>query len=105
MFNNRDENPPRTFKQVKWKEKSKSNQPKKRKQQILTLKSEDKDNAKPMNYDEKRQLNVDINKLPGDTLGRVIHVTQSREPSLRNSNPDELEKWTLQHWKQNHWEN
>lgn len=27
----------------------------------------------------------------GDKLGRVVHVIQSREPSLRDSNPDEIE--------------
>lgn len=27
--------------------------------------SEDEDSAKPMSYDEKRQLSLDINKLPG----------------------------------------
>ncbi|XP_013384313.1 bromodomain-containing protein 3 isoform X2 [Lingula anatina] len=53
--------------------------------------SEDEDNAKPMTYDEKRQLSLDINKLPGDKLGRVVHIIQSREPSLRDSNPDEIE--------------
>lgn len=30
--------------------------------------SEDEDNAKPMSYDEKRQLSLDINKLPGKVL-------------------------------------
>jgi hypothetical protein len=30
-----------------------------------TFDSEDEDNAKPMSYDEKRQLSLDINKLPG----------------------------------------
>lgn len=30
--------------------------------------SEDEDNAKPMSYDEKRQLSLDINKLPGKYL-------------------------------------
>ncbi|XP_058159161.1 bromodomain testis-specific protein [Dasypus novemcinctus] len=89
--NNRDETPRKKFKQMKLKEKSKSNQPKKRNQQVFALKSEDEDNAKPMNYDEKRQLSLDINKLPGDKLGRVVHIIQSREPSLRNSNPDEIE--------------
>uniref|UniRef100_A0A452U3Y6 Bromodomain testis-specific protein n=1 Tax=Ursus maritimus TaxID=29073 RepID=A0A452U3Y6_URSMA len=89
--NNREENPRKKFKQVKLKEKSKSNQPKKRKQQVFALKPEDEVNAKPMNYDEKRQLSLDINKLPGDKLGRVVHIIQSREPSLRNSNPDEIE--------------
>ena len=53
--------------------------------------SEDEDNAKPMSYDEKRQLSLDINKLPGDKLGRVVNIIQSREPSLRDSNPDEIE--------------
>lgn len=31
-----------------------------------TFDSEDEDNAKPMSYDEKRQLSLDINKLPGN---------------------------------------
>ena len=38
--------------------------------------SEDEDNAKPMSYDEKRQLSLDINKLPGDKLGRVVNIIQ-----------------------------
>ncbi|KAG5834713.1 hypothetical protein ANANG_G00264510 [Anguilla anguilla] len=45
----------------------------------------------PMTYDEKRQLSLDINRLPGEKLGRVVHIIQSREPSLRDSNPDEIE--------------
>lgn len=28
--------------------------------------SEEEDTAKPMSYDEKRQLSLDINKLPGE---------------------------------------
>ncbi|XP_038270757.1 bromodomain testis-specific protein isoform X2 [Dermochelys coriacea] len=67
-------------------------QSKKTKQQVsLARKSEDEDSTKPMNYDEKRQLSLDINKLPGDKLGKVVYIIQSREPSLRNSNPDEIE--------------
>ncbi|XP_076436656.1 bromodomain-containing protein 2-like isoform X2 [Babylonia areolata] len=53
--------------------------------------SDDEDSVKPMTYDEKRQLSLDINKLPGDKLGRVVHIIQTREASLRNSNPDEIE--------------
>ncbi|XP_060088165.1 LOW QUALITY PROTEIN: bromodomain testis-specific protein [Heteronotia binoei] len=53
--------------------------------------SEDEDNAKPMNYDEKRQLSLDINKLPGEKLGRVVYIIQSREPLLQPSDPDEIE--------------
>merc|ERR1712029_305399 len=45
----------------------------------------------PMTYDEKRQLSLDINKLPGDKLGRVVQIIQQREPALRDSNPDEIE--------------
>ncbi|XP_011661989.2 bromodomain-containing protein 2 isoform X1 [Strongylocentrotus purpuratus] len=55
------------------------------------LESDDEDTAKPMSYDEKRQLSLDINKLPGDKLGKVVHIIQSREPSLKDSTPDEIE--------------
>ncbi|XP_010581054.1 PREDICTED: bromodomain testis-specific protein [Haliaeetus leucocephalus] len=84
-------------KNLKHKKKSKKKlslniQSKKTMQQVLLAhKSEDEDGAKPMNYDEKRQLSLDINRLPGDKLGKVVHIIQSREPSLRNSNPDEIE--------------
>merc|ERR1711997_1082861 len=44
-----------------------------------------------MTYDEKRQLSLDINKLPGDKLGRVVQIIQQREPALRDSNPYEIE--------------
>ncbi|XP_040573333.1 bromodomain-containing protein 2 isoform X2 [Lepeophtheirus salmonis] len=55
--------------------------------------SEDEGGSKttPMTYDEKRRLSLDINKLPGDKLGRVVQIIQSREPALRDSNPDEIE--------------
>uniref|UniRef100_UPI00358FD8F1 bromodomain-containing protein 3-like n=1 Tax=Myxine glutinosa TaxID=7769 RepID=UPI00358FD8F1 len=53
--------------------------------------SDEEDNAQPMTYDEKRQLSLDINKLPGEKLGRVVHIVQRSQPSLRNSNPDETE--------------
>ncbi|XP_041064469.1 bromodomain testis-specific protein-like [Carcharodon carcharias] len=62
---------------------------KKSEQQAPVCDSED--GAKPMSYDEKRQLSLDINKLPGDKLGRVVHIIQAREPSLRDCNPDEIE--------------
>ena len=44
--------------------------------------------ATPMTYDEKRQLSLDLNKLPEDKLGKVVEIIQHREPSLRDSNPD-----------------
>nr|XP_039269216.1 bromodomain-containing protein 3-like isoform X1 [Styela clava] len=58
---------------------------------VYVFESDDEDHAKPMTYDEKRQLSLDINKLPGDKLGRVVHIIQTREPSLKDSNPDEIE--------------
>ncbi|XP_043543234.1 bromodomain-containing protein 3-like isoform X2 [Chiloscyllium plagiosum] len=57
----------------------------------LLYDSQEEEEAQPMSYDEKRQLSLDINKLPGEKLGRVVHIIQSREPSLRDSNPDEIE--------------
>lgn len=68
-----------------------ANKSSKKNKPLPAFDSEDEDNAKPMSYDEKRQLSLDINKLPGDKLGRVVHIIQSREPSLRDSNPDEIE--------------
>lgn len=32
-----------------------------------------------MSYDEKRQLSLDINKLPGDKLSMVVSIIESRE--------------------------
>lgn len=52
---------------------------------------EDAEEARPMSYDEKRQLSLDINKLPGDKLGRIVLIIQAREPNLKDSNPDEIE--------------
>ncbi|MBN3313270.1 BRDT protein, partial [Atractosteus spatula] len=53
--------------------------------------AEEEEPALPMTYDEKRQLSLDINKLPGDKLGKVVNIIQSREPTLRDSNPEEIE--------------
>ncbi|KAG8447539.1 hypothetical protein GDO86_014877 [Hymenochirus boettgeri] len=70
-----------------------SKQPKKGGKQppSATFDSEEEEEGLPMTYDEKRQLSLDINRLPGEKLGRVVHIIQSREPSLRDSNPDEIE--------------
>ncbi|ERE71360.1 bromodomain-containing protein 3 isoform X1 [Cricetulus griseus] len=61
------------------------------KQTSASYDSEEEEEGLPMSYDEKRQLSLDINRLPGEKLGRVVHIIQSREPSLRDSNPDEIE--------------
>merc|ERR1712074_195814 len=51
----------------------------------------EEDTAKPMSYDGKRKLSLDINHLAGDKIGRVVQIIQNREPSLRETNPDEIE--------------
>ncbi|KAL5269753.1 hypothetical protein ACHWQZ_G003278 [Mnemiopsis leidyi] len=55
-----------------------------------SLREED---CKPMTYDEKRQLSQNINQLPGDKLGKVVLIIQSREPNLQgqDTNPEEIE--------------
>ncbi|XP_022622338.1 bromodomain-containing protein 3-like isoform X2 [Seriola dumerili] len=52
---------------------------------------ESDDESLPMTYDEKQQLSLDINRLPGMKLGRVVHIIQTREPSMCDTNPDEIE--------------
>ncbi|XP_009081614.1 PREDICTED: bromodomain testis-specific protein-like, partial [Acanthisitta chloris] len=66
-------------------------QSKKTMQQVLLAQKPENDGAKPMNYDEKQQLALDISKLPGEKLVKVVLIIQSGEPALRNSNFDELE--------------
>ncbi|XP_068608730.1 bromodomain-containing protein 3-like [Brachionichthys hirsutus] len=45
----------------------------------------------PMTYGEKHQLSLDINRLPGLKLGRVVQIIQTLEHSMCDSNPDEIE--------------
>ncbi|XP_038845246.1 bromodomain-containing protein 3-like isoform X4 [Salvelinus namaycush] len=66
-------------------------QPKKGSKGVVANNESEEEPSLPMSYDEKRQLSLDINRLPGEKLGRVVHIIQSREPSLRDSNPDEIE--------------
>ncbi|XP_018912866.1 bromodomain-containing protein 3 isoform X2 [Bemisia tabaci] len=70
---------------------SKAANARKKNNAIPAFDSEEEDIAKPMTYDEKRQLSLDINRLPGDKLGKIVQIIQMREPSLRDSNPDEIE--------------
>lgn len=44
-----------------------------------------------MSYEEKRRLSLDINKLPGDKLGKVVSIIKAREPMLRDTDPEEIE--------------
>ncbi|XP_071605909.1 bromodomain testis-specific protein [Heliangelus exortis] len=61
------------------------------KQAILTYKPEDEVGDKPMSYEEKQQLSLDIYELPKDKLRKLFFMLQSREPSLRTSDPNEIE--------------
>ncbi|XP_027134384.1 bromodomain-containing protein 3-like [Larimichthys crocea] len=49
------------------------------------------DESLPMTYDEKHQLSLDINRLPGMKLGRVVHIIQTLEPSMFDTDPNEIE--------------
>ncbi|XP_063056601.1 bromodomain testis-specific protein isoform X4 [Engraulis encrasicolus] len=53
--------------------------------------SDDEVPVLPMTYEEKRRLSLDINKLPGDKLGKVVAIIKAREPALRDTNPEEIE--------------
>uniref|UniRef100_A0AC35U1C7 Bromo domain-containing protein n=1 Tax=Rhabditophanes sp. KR3021 TaxID=114890 RepID=A0AC35U1C7_9BILA len=52
--------------------------------------SDDEENSLVMSYDEKRQLSLDINKLPGDNLTQVISIIEARE-RIGDVNPEEIE--------------
>ncbi|KAF3848839.1 hypothetical protein F7725_015336 [Dissostichus mawsoni] len=41
--------------------------------------------------EQKHQLSLDINRLPGIKLGNVVRIIQTREPTMRDTNPDEIE--------------
>ncbi|KAM7410570.1 hypothetical protein PAMA_001821 [Pampus argenteus] len=56
----------------------------------VPLKCEDK-NPIPMTFQEKKKLKMDIDKLPGDKLGKLVHIIHARESSLRDSAPEEIE--------------
>jgi hypothetical protein len=62
-----------------------------RKKVLAAHSSDEEGDCRPMTYDEKRQLSLDINKIPGDKLGRVVHIIQMRETSLKDTSPDEIE--------------
>ncbi|XP_035995981.1 bromodomain-containing protein 3 isoform X2 [Fundulus heteroclitus] len=49
------------------------------------------DKSSPMTYEEKHQLSLDINRLPGLKLARVVEIIQSREPAACSTDLDEIE--------------
>ncbi|XP_075997672.1 bromodomain testis-specific protein [Genypterus blacodes] len=61
------------------------------KRQGELLKCEDEVPAIPMTYQEKKQLKLDINLLPGDKLGKLVNIIQTREACRRDYNLKEME--------------
>lgn len=49
------------------------------------------DESLQMTYEEKHQLSLDINRLPGMKLGRLVQILQKLEPSVCDADPDEIE--------------
>ncbi|KAK2835998.1 hypothetical protein Q5P01_016482 [Channa striata] len=45
----------------------------------------------PMTYGEKKQLKMDIDKLPCDKLGKLVKIINARESSLQDCTPEEIE--------------
>ncbi|CAJ0935088.1 unnamed protein product, partial [Mesorhabditis belari] len=43
----------------------------------------------PMSYDEKRNLSLEINRMPGDKIQKVVEIIESRERMAYN--PEEIE--------------
>ncbi|XP_051996683.1 bromodomain testis-specific protein-like [Xyrauchen texanus] len=78
-------------KPAKIQKRSNSNKSSGRNKESRAYDSEDEINALPMSYEEKRRLSLDINKLPGDKLGKVVQIIKAREPLLKDTDPEEIE--------------
>ncbi len=57
----------------------------------VPLKCEDEVPSVPVTYQEKKQLKLDIDKLPGDKLGKLVNIIHARESCLRDSTLEEIE--------------
>lgn len=44
-----------------------------------------------MTVEEKHQLSLDINRLPGKKLGHLVNILHKLEPSICAADPDEIE--------------
>ncbi|XP_051569108.1 bromodomain testis-specific protein-like [Myxocyprinus asiaticus] len=78
-------------KPAKIQKRSNSNKSSGRNKKSREYDSEEEINALPMSYEEKRRLSLDINKLPGDKLGKVVQIIKAREPLLKDTDPEEIE--------------
>ncbi|XP_070688157.1 bromodomain testis-specific protein [Pempheris klunzingeri] len=57
----------------------------------VPIKCEDEVPSIPVSYQEKKQLKMDIDKLPGDKLGKLVNIIHARESCLRDSTLEEIE--------------
>ncbi|XP_040896152.1 bromodomain testis-specific protein [Toxotes jaculatrix] len=57
----------------------------------VPVKREDEVPTTPVTYQERRQLKLDINKLPGDKLGKLVSIIHARESCLPHSGLEEVE--------------
>lgn len=57
----------------------------------VPLTCEDEVPSIPVTYQEKRQLKSDVDKLPGDKLGKLVKIIHARENCLQDSSLDEIE--------------
>ncbi|XP_074492574.1 bromodomain testis-specific protein isoform X2 [Sebastes fasciatus] len=57
----------------------------------VPLTCEDEVPSLPVTYQEKKQLKLDIDKLPGDKLGKLVNIIHARESCLRDSTLEEIE--------------
>lgn len=59
--------------------------------------SDDDDHAKPMSYDEKRQLSLDINKLPGNVFSQEYALLSSYK--WQDTTNKNTILWNFPEWK------
>ncbi|KAL3046850.1 hypothetical protein OYC64_021134 [Pagothenia borchgrevinki] len=57
----------------------------------VPLTCEDEVPSIPVTYQEKRQLKSDVDKLPGDKLGKLVKIIHARENCLQDSSLEEIE--------------
>nr|XP_033937938.1 bromodomain testis-specific protein isoform X2 [Pseudochaenichthys georgianus] len=57
----------------------------------VPLTCEDEVPSIPVTYQEKKQLKSDVDKLPGDKLGKLVKIIHARENCLQDSSLDEIE--------------
>ncbi|KAK7891850.1 hypothetical protein WMY93_023813 [Mugilogobius chulae] len=47
--------------------------------------------SRPVSYQEKKQLKLDINRLPGERLGKLVQIIHEREACFRDLTLEEIE--------------